>query len=130
MLVFLGSCKVYRNVEHLKPSYSKEEKAGEFIPESLIRLVVGDMIQVKTKSGDIYYMNYNRLNGNKLMGTLWKLNGKKINPTKSAEISIAEIEELKVKKGSATATMAFTSIIILGVVLLITTIDFGLNIGG
>lgn len=130
LFCFLGSCKVYRDVENLKPRISKEEKAGEFVSASLARLVEGDMLFIKTKSDESYYLHYYRLNGTNLMGKLWMLNGKKINPTKTVEIPIAEIEVVKVKKFSPAASLAFTSLIVFGVVLFFSTVSLYLGIGG
>lgn len=114
LFFFLGSCKVYRNVENLKPSYSKEKKAGEFVSESLTRLADGDKILVNTKSGEEYFMRYKRVQSQNLIGEVWRLNGHWINPIQTVEISIAEIEEVRVKKLSSAATLAFTFAVLLG----------------
>lgn len=113
--LFLSSCKVYRNVENLEPSSSKEERAGEFVIKSLAKLVEGDKILVNTKSGETYFMYYDRLNNSKLEGTLWLLNGDKISPTKTVEIPISEIEEVKVKKFSPAATLAIALAVLINV---------------
>jgi len=123
LFCFLGSCKVYRDVENLKPSYSKEAKAGSFASGALTRLIEGDQIQVKTKSGETYYMNYKQIHGQNLFGTVWKVDKNKIPPIKAIEIPIAEIEEVRVKRLSIGATSLFVvgaAGVAFGILLLIT----------
>lgn len=115
LLGFLGSCKVYRNVENLNPKSSEEERAGDFDVSSLNKLVEGDQIIIRTLEGKKYRLFYKRLLGNQLIGTTINkgLNQSQIN--QNIEFAIADIEQLWVKRVSAAATIPVVIISVMGI---------------
>jgi hypothetical protein len=92
--VFLGGCKGYRNLENLKPKYSEEAKGGDFSQISITKLVEGERILVRIKSGKEYHMYYKQMNGQNLQGAVWKINEVNVQPTEELEIPISEIAKV------------------------------------
>ncbi len=128
IMIILGSCKVYRNVENLNPKSSEEERAGDFDISLLNKLVEGDRIIIRTLEGKKYRLFYKRLNGNQLIGTTINngLDQSEIN--QNIEFAIANIEQLWVKRVSAAATIPIVIVSSLGLAFGILII--GLSTGG
>ena len=104
-LIFFFSCKAYRNVENLKPKSSKEVQAGSFDRNSLVKLVPGDRITVNATTGFKYYMVYQNYTGDKLIGSVWKVNDEKLEIPQKTEIPFEEIDQVRVRRVSAAATV-------------------------
>ncbi|MDP2042119.1 MAG: hypothetical protein Q8S14_02045 [Algoriphagus sp.] len=114
LLGFLGSCKVYRNVENLNPKSSEEERAGDFDVSSLNKLVEGDQIIIRTLEGKKYRLFYKRLHGNQLIGTTINKGLDQSQINQNIEFAIADIEQLWVKRVSAAATVPIVIVSSLG----------------
>lgn len=114
LLGFLGSCKVYRNVENLNPKSSEEERAGDFDVSSLNKLVEGDQIIIRTLEGKKYRLFYKRLHGNQLNGTTINKGLDQSQINQNIELAIADIEQLWVKRVSAAATVPIVIVSSLG----------------
>ena len=101
VLPFLYSCKVYRNIENVNPKTSEEVKAGPFDSAALAKLVPGEKIIVNTEKGFKYRMTFSNLNGENLVGSVQKVNRRKVIAEEMVEIPIQEIENLYAKRKSA-----------------------------
>lgn len=108
LLVSLGGCKAYRDIENLKPKYPEEEKGNDFSLISLKKLVEGDRLSVKLKTGREYHLTYHQLNEENIKGTVSKIDGKKVETPEEIEIPVSLIEEMKVKRYSPGATIGLS----------------------
>ncbi len=105
LLLFLSSCKAYRNVENLKPKATEDVKSGSFDRSSLAKLVPGDQLIVTTLTGFTYRMIYTNYTGVGLVGSAWKVNDQKLDISQKTEIPFEEIDQVRVKRVSAAATI-------------------------
>jgi hypothetical protein len=122
LLGFLGSCKVYRNIENLNPKSTEEERAGDFDISSLNKLVEGDRIIIRTFEGKKYRLFYKRLNGNQLIGTTINNGLHQSEISRNIELPIADIKQLWVKRVSAAATVPIVIVSSLGLAFVILAI--------
>jgi hypothetical protein len=127
---FLGSCKAYRNLENINPKVPKEIQAGPFDKSELKKLIPGDRITVNATTGFKYYMVYQNYTGEKLVGSVWKVNDEKLETPHKTEIAFEEIDQVRVRKVSAPVTFVtvgiFGAIIILPIAAFLST---GLDLG-
>jgi len=122
--VFLGGCKGYRNLENLKPKYSEEAKGGDFSQVSLTKLVEGERILVRIKSGKEYHMYYKQMNGQNLQGAVWKINEVNVQPTEELEIPISEIAKVWAYRHNSDVTIMVS---LFGALMLVGIIYFIIN---
>lgn len=116
LLLLLGSCKGYRDVENLSPRVSKEIKAGPFEKSTLNKLVEGDEVIVKTLDGKMYYLTFKQVNGENLNGTVSKIDDKILEPKQNMEIPVSEIENLQVWRKSIAATAPVAVLVAMGII--------------
>jgi hypothetical protein len=115
LLLICASCKVYRDVENLKPKTSKEARAGQFDKGALSKLVSGDKIVVTTLSGFEYYMTYSNVVGENIRGSVQKVNRSKVSVEETKEIPIHDIDSLYVRRVSGGATVPVVLVSAFGV---------------
>jgi len=115
LLLSLGSCKAYKDVENLSPRVSKEIKAGPFEKSTLNKLVEGDQVVVKTLDGKKYYITFKEIKGNSLNGSVSKIDDKVFKPKENIDIPVSEIENLMVWRKSAAATAPVAILIAMGI---------------
>ena len=122
LLLLLGSCKAYRNVENLEPKVSKEAKEGPFVKSELSKLVPGDKILVEATTGFKYYLIYQNYTSDNLVGSAWKVNDEKLETPKPIEIPFGEIDQIRVWRVSAGATAPIVVLGTMGIIVAIAAI--------
>lgn len=115
LLLTLGSCKAYRDVENLSPRVSKEVKAGPFEKSTLNKLVEGDQVVVKTLDGKKYHITFKEIKGDSLNGSVSKIDDKVFTPKENIDIPVSEIENLWVNRESAAATAPVAVLLAMGI---------------
>lgn len=118
VLLSLGfSCKVYRDVENLRPKVSREAKAGPFDESSLGKLIEGDLVIVKTLTGKEFKLTFTEIVGGSLSGIASKIDDKILIPKEKVEIPISDIENLNVRRVSPAATVPIVIFGALGIII-------------
>jgi hypothetical protein len=113
--ILLTSCKAYRNLENINPRVSKENQAVPFDKNELKKLIPGDQIVVESTSGFKQYLIYQNFTEDKLVGSVWKEDQSKPETPKSIEIPFEEIEQVRVRRVSAAATVPLAVFAAMGV---------------
>jgi hypothetical protein len=115
LLILFPSCKTYRNVENLKPSIPLAQRTEVFDITSLEKLIEGDRIIIQSKNNKLYHAYFKLVQGEMLMGTLWKEDSKKLYSPQAFQLQLSKIEHLKVLRVSAAATIPVVIISAMGI---------------
>ena len=114
LVLILSSCKMYRNVENLQPNLPKDQRLEYFDVKSLDKLEEGDPILIRSKNDRLYYVTFERVQADSLIGTSWKSGSIKLENNTPFQISVNDILSLKVRRVSAGFTIG--GIILVGII--------------